>query len=123
MSKIENISGKLSASANEVAVWRGLIESPAWKTYKDVIEQQVRLRHATICLTPLESFGKSLEQEFMKGEAAGLGLALALPETQYEMAKLDVAKLTVELEKENDSEKARNADGGSRVDNADFSGE
>ena len=123
MSKRDEISGRLSETASDVASWRGLLDHPGWKRYKDIIEQQVRLRHATICLTPLESFGKSLEQEFMKGEAAGLGLALALPETQHEMARLDLERLTVALEKETDNEKARKSDGGSRVDNNDFSGE
>jgi len=123
MSKRDEISGRLSEAASTVATWRGLMDTPAWKNYRAIIEEQVRLRHATICLTPLSSFGKSLEQEFMKGEAAGLGLALALPETQYEMASLDLERLTVELEKEMDNETSGKSAERSRVFDDDFSRE
>jgi hypothetical protein len=123
MSKSDDIAAKLSQAASDLALWRGLLEHPGWKAYEKIIDEQMKLRQSTVCLTPLASFGKSLEQEFMKGEAAGLGLAIVVPKTQAEMAKMEVEILNVELDQEKEHETDRRPDGGSRVDDDDFSRE
>ena len=124
MTKREELESELHRAIERAAGWRGLLDHPGWVRYKSMADEQIRLRHATICLTPLESFGKSLEQEFMKGEAAGLTLALTLVETQHEMARLDVERLTTAIEMETTNETAaKQPDGRSRVENDDFSRE
>jgi len=123
MKKKDEIEAEISSNVEEHALWRSLLEHPSWKKFEEIVMEQVRLRQATVCLTPLPTFGKSLEQEFMKGEAAGLGLALALVHTQYEITKLEKEKLAVELDKEMEYEKARTAPRGSRVVDDNFSRE
>lgn len=95
---------ELRLKQEEASFWRTLTESSAWGQLKAIMEEQRRIRLFTVAETPLQSFAEAMPQEFMKGEAAGIGLVLTLPYTQLELAKADMAILEVKLEQEQEDE-------------------
>lgn len=52
-----------------------LISHPGWKYLQDVLAAQVETRDQQIRRTPLKSMDEALEQEYKKGEAAGIDFA------------------------------------------------
>lgn len=114
--KSENLEQQLQDAAKESHLWKTLFEHPGWVAFEKLIEAQVNIRQRTILLTPLASNAQVFQQEYMKGEAAGAQLALALARSQLEQAELNRVRLTNELEREHEIEERIPADGGSRVD-------
>lgn len=66
---------------------RQLLKSPGWELLAKHAEMQISTRTDHVMLVPLESTSKLPAQEFMKGEAAGIRLFIAFPETLIEIAK------------------------------------
>jgi len=120
--KVAELDGAYSDAASLVATWRSLLDHPGWKMYEKFLLEQRQNRIATVALIPLESSAKIFAQEFMKGEAAGLGLAQITPYAQLEQAEADVKVLSVKLDREKEHvEEDAKARGASRVDDRDFS--
>lgn len=65
-------------------MWEELQASPAWKKLQSQLEEQIKLRTERILLVPLQSADAVFEQEFSKGEVAGMRLVLRLPEQAKE---------------------------------------
>ena len=68
-------------------------------------------------MTPIEGEHTAYKQEMMKGEALGLGLVLSYPQTQLELAEMNVRTLTKEMELEDVAEETDARADVSRVDN------
>ena len=120
--KIESLEGSLSEAASEVHLWKSFMEHPAWPRFTQMLEQQRKSR-LLVLEAPLGSMSKIMEQEFMKGEGSGLGLASVLPQAQLEMAELEHKRLVAQLELEKDDDLAKISTTKSRVDDPDFSRE
>lgn len=85
----ETLNDEANLEENErfVAVMKGLLASEGWKVYCDVIEKQQVVRFDGIILSPLASMDQVLEQEYKKGEVAGLRMCLRLPQALLEAAE------------------------------------
>jgi hypothetical protein len=119
--KSQELKNELSRKGSELASWRNLVESAGWKQFKATMEQQRMGRLFAVGETRLESFGATLGQEFMKGEAAGIGLALMFPLAKVEELQRDVTILLTSIELEADNvQETPPAGSGSRVDNSSF---
>jgi hypothetical protein len=124
MSRRDELEGKLSQAASKLSAYRSLMEHVGWKMLVKDLEMQ-RTGRLLILAEPCSGMGVILQQEFMKGEAAGIYLALNFPETQMEVLKLEMASLETAAELEAESERQRNevAPGsGSRVDSSNWWG-
>lgn len=110
------MSEELRNKQEEAALWRALTDSQGWRQLQQVMEAQRSSRIAMVGEAPLTSFAGALPQEFMKGEAAGIGLVLKLPYVQMEVLAADIQVLTYKLEqeKENVAQETADADGRSR---------
>lgn len=118
---IHDLEAEIAERSGDVSQWRALLDMPVWKKYITALDEQVRERQLTITHTPLASFGQVLPQEFMKGEASGLGLAKNLPQLMFEAAQAEISRLNDDLRRLSDETKP-SADGGSRVDDQHFFG-
>ncbi len=78
-------------AAEEKAAFEGLQQFPAWKKLVEIIEAQVEGRKKQVLLTPTASLDAIAEENFIKGEAAGLLLVLELPATLIETAEILIA--------------------------------
>lgn len=66
---------------------RHLLASEGWKVYCGVVEKQQTARLDGIVLTPLPGLDAALEQEYKKGEIAGMRMALQLPQALLDDAE------------------------------------
>ncbi len=82
--------------------FKDLIKSKGWKRLSEVGQAQQEVRKHAVILTPLKELDNALEQEFMKGEYAGIGLLLAIPET--EISKYNELIKLNQVKKENEDE-------------------
>lgn len=57
-----------------------LVASDGWKYYCSLVMQQQKTRLDHYLLVPLATLDSALEQEFSKGEIAGMRTAIAMPE-------------------------------------------
>lgn len=55
-----------------------------------MLKEQIATRTAQIMLNSLESADAAYEEQFKKGEAAGMGLVLQLPEQIIEQLEADI---------------------------------
>lgn len=55
-----------------------ILDSAIWKQYSSMVAEQVTGRTNQLILTPLASLDGALEQEYAKGEIAGMRFALAI---------------------------------------------
>lgn len=77
------LSGEPNLENCEVLIraFQELVESAPWKVYCSIVEKQQVVRLDSIVLTPLQSLDAALEQEYAKGEIAGMRTAVQLPST------------------------------------------
>lgn len=68
---------------------RQLVASDGWKEYIAIMAQHQKVRLDMIVLAPLSGVDAAFEQEYKKGEIAGISLALSFPQTVIE--SLDTA--------------------------------
>lgn len=117
MSKKEDLENKLSEMASDLSVWQSLMNHPGWKMYEEEMKFQREAR-LQVLGEPLKGFGQVFDQEFLKGEGSGIGLAMKYPELRVEILKSDVKRLetTIQLEETNASQVATDVSRG-RVDN------
>jgi hypothetical protein len=75
-------SGQVTIESGEVIVHqlKSLLDSEAWKMYRNIVERQQVSRFDRVILNPLPNMDAVLEQEYMKGEIQGLRMALMLPQ-------------------------------------------
>lgn len=57
-----------------------LIEHRGWKKLMEYADQQIRGRTDEVILTPCKGMDAAMEQEFSKGEIAGIRLFCTFPE-------------------------------------------
>lgn len=77
----EDSDPSLEECERVVHALKGLLASDGWKVYRDTIEKQQTTRFNQILLIPLPNLDAALEQEYTKGEVAGMRTAIMLPET------------------------------------------
>jgi len=102
--KREELEGQLSEMASLATTWKSFMEHPGWELYNRILREQMNLRQQTVCLTPISSENTVYAQEYYKGEFSGIGMALAIPQSQYELVDLRRKTLVKELEIEDDVE-------------------
>lgn len=90
---------ELEALESEIAVLRenmrelkDMVDSRAWKQYSDLIASQIEVRINQIILTPLIGHDAVFEQEFSKGELAGMKFCMAILQTVIENTETDVSR-------------------------------
>lgn len=103
--KRNELESELSSAASEANTWKQLLEHPAWKRYEAFLREQQAMRAQVCMLTPISTEYSAFAQELFKGEYGGIGLALAIPQTQFELADLRRKALTQELENFDETEK------------------
>lgn len=81
-----------------------LQRSTGWKSLEKQLDDQIKLRYNEVVLKPLDSINDATRVEFMKGEIAGLRLALELPAKIIEGARGTLDLLNVDTGDESDSE-------------------
>ena len=96
------------AAPSQLAALRQLLKSPGWELLVKHAQAQIQTRTDTVILTPLESTGKVTQQEFQKGEIAGMRLLIALPESLIETVKAILDK----QQRENDESENIDPKGG-----------
>lgn len=64
--------------------FKDLIVTKGWKRLLEIGKAQRKFRMQNVCLNPLEKLDGALGQEFMKGEYAGMGILMAIPETEID---------------------------------------
>jgi hypothetical protein len=82
----------------ELQLWRGLIMHDAWKKLEATLKEQQSSRIQRVMLNPLQTQDEALEQEFVKGEYAALGLILELPYTMVDNLETELGKQKVEAQ-------------------------
>jgi hypothetical protein len=55
-----------------------LTRTPGWEYFQEILAAQEKTRSDTVLLTPLRSMDQVLEQEYQKGEIAGIMLSAKL---------------------------------------------
>ena len=116
--RLDGLEGGLSDAASELSMWRSLKEHPGWQKLVKDMKVEESMRALVVTRKPIGHVGEAFRQEYMKGEANGLGLALAHPDTEIEALSIEIRKLEVEIrnEKELVGRIARDeADAGGRV--------
>ena len=63
---------------------KSLLDNPGWKYLEAVCKLQIDLRRNNIMATPTKD---AMEQEFMKGECAGIQAMLRVPQLVFDQAK------------------------------------
>lgn len=123
MKSREELEGDLSKAASEAHEWKQLMEFPAFQRYMKFMKEQQYMRQVTVCMTPINAEYTAFAQEFYKGEAAGLGLAMEFPQTMHQQAEMEKRTLTKELELYDSAEmdeRAASAASASRFDGEPF---
>lgn len=110
---------ELSQLSSEAAMWKALLDHPAWEHYFNFIEKQMNMRQVTVCLTPINTEYSAFAQEFFKGEFSGMRKALTLPATEMEQANQRQVIIRKELENY-ESETAVDSEFASRIDGEPF---
>lgn len=114
--KLDALEAGLSENGSELAVWRSLMEHPGWALMEKRLDTERKMRALAVSAQSVRSVGEVFAQEYMKGEASGLGLALSMPQTEVEQLELEARKLEVLIEGERNALKAEaRADERSRV--------
>ena len=81
---------------------RKLIKSPGWVQLLKIADAQIETRRRAIILSPLKAMDEVLEQEYAKGEIAGIMLFLSLPETWMQSLMMNADKLEKEDARDSD---------------------
>lgn len=104
MSEKPNAREELASALDMKKAYEELQAFPAWQILKAQLEKQVQIRTERVMLTPLKALDSAMEQEFEKGEVAGIRLVLALPQQMFDDLSFEVDKLLKEMEEENGRE-------------------
>lgn len=72
----------------QLTQWKALFENPMWGALEEVLKAQIAAREAVILEEKLTPDGL-YDREMIRGERAGLKLALVIAETMAEQVKLD----------------------------------
>lgn len=83
---------------------RKLKESSGWRVLMSFVLEQVQMRTTAVMRTPAKGVAEAMAQEFMKGEAAGLELAVTSVEAQIETLEARVKAELEELEESSDED-------------------
>lgn len=81
----------LSQSVNDRHALRDMMESNGWAVLMGIAEGQTTSRSGGILLQPLQTGDAIYEQEFAKGEIAGIKLFQNMPQNAIEALTNDIA--------------------------------
>lgn len=116
------MSEELRRLQDEASLWRALTDSQGWRQLKEVMEAQRNTRIGMVGGQPIRSMADVFPQEFMKGEAAGIGLVLQLPYVQMEVLADQIKVLEFQLTQEKQDE-AQNAKANASESRVELSGD
>jgi len=105
----------ISEAASELHIWRSLMEHPGWVLMEKELKVEETMRALVVTRKRLGSIGEVFSQEYMKGEANGLGFALSFPSAKLEELQSEVKKLNFMLERAKDVQKTAAPDESGRV--------
>lgn len=74
-----------------------LLKSPGWAHLVERLEGQTKVRMGNVVHTPCKNMEAVFEQEYEKGEIAGMYTAMRLPEVLTETLKEDIVKMEAKL--------------------------
>lgn len=94
----------LAVVRQQVRDLRELVRSQGWAQLLNHAKEQIRSRTDAVMLTPLEDSTRLTEQEFKKGEVAGIRLFTEMPNTLVEAGQAAIKQLTGEDSEEPDEE-------------------
>lgn len=112
MNELAELEAKFSDVSDELSVWQGLISLDAWERLMVVATGQVTSR-VPMLRQPISGVDAAFEQEFVKGEMAGIELFQNLPHTEVERLKAERDRLEKEIADATRDTDAMGADGGS----------
>jgi len=87
----DDVESKLSARDQKKAL-EALLASRGWSILSGILNSQVQTRCDAIILTPLEKRVAVFQQEYAKGEVAGIKLAVNLPQMLLDATLEDIAQ-------------------------------
>lgn len=70
-----------------------LVKSPGWARQVEIAEAQKQNRQASVFGTKCTNMDMVLEQEFTKGEGAGIALFIVMPEIEIETLMVEIKEL------------------------------
>lgn len=76
-----------------------LVEHPGWVVLSNILDRQAAIRTNSILTQPLSSLDATLEQEYMKGEAAQLLTLRGLPTVLIEELRAAVKRMREDAER------------------------
>lgn len=82
-----------------IAQLRELENSPGWDIISKILDRQVAIRTNAMLTQPLKSLDQTLEQEYIKGEAAQLLTLRGLPTVLIEELKEAVKRIREDAER------------------------
>lgn len=103
--RLDALEAGLSENGGDIATWRSFMEHPGWALMEKRLDHDRKMRALAITANSVRSVGEVFAQEFLKGEASGLGHALSMPQTELEQLELEAKKLAVLIEGERDAVK------------------
>ena len=87
------IDKRIAQSRENKDLISSLLNHPGWKFVERVAKSQIEQRRNTVFLEPVSDVNGAVAQEFLKGEANGMGTLLALPQTLYDDAEATMSSL------------------------------
>lgn len=95
--EMEALRDEVAALRENMRELKDMVASRAWKQYSDLIAAQIAGRVDQIILTPLVGHDAVFEQEFAKGELAGMKFCMAILATVIENTETDVSRAESQL--------------------------
>ena len=88
-----DIDKRIAQSRENKDLILSLLSHPGWKFVERIAKSQIEQRRNKVFLEPLSDVNGAVAQEFLKGEANGMGTLLALPQTLYDDAEATMSSL------------------------------
>lgn len=82
----------------EQSDFKSLLEHRGFARFMQVFREQLKHRIDKVTLSPLQNINEVLEQEFCKGEIAGITLVVDLIPARLELIKGEIEEILEELE-------------------------
>lgn len=97
----EGITSNVEEAVQTKEALLDLTRTRGWDTLSAILKEQIRILHGKVLRAPLASENGVFEQEFNKGHAHGLELALSMPQVMIS-ALDDVISRVRQLEPDED---------------------
>lgn len=106
----------------ELSRLKALVLTPGFKYFMEVLATQVENRKQQIILTPLKKMDEVLEQEYQKGEVAGIALSMNFVEIRVKNIEDEILEILKETQDAGTNRDDSPSDDESGYDDLDASG-